>query len=43
MFSIGSSSYDPPMILRYSSVDPIVPGREVKRIYNGLETEAERT
>ena len=42
-FHRDSPSYDPPMILRSSSVDPIVPGREVERIYNGLTTDLERT
>ena len=42
-FHRDSPSYDPPMILRSSSVDPIVPGREVERIYNGPETDLERT
>ena len=32
----------PPMILRSSSVDPIVIGTDLKRTYNGLTTDLKR-
>ena len=39
----NSNSLLPPMILLCTSYDPIVPGTDLERIYNGFITEVERT